>query len=121
MADLEFFTSEVRFKVNGKSYVGVMTAKAWGRLQELWGIPKLADLQKRLGEIELKDTPAIVFASLLKHHPKITEREAEDLADSMGMTGMVQYIGALVKAGSPPATAVTGGPTRRGQKPRKPR
>lgn len=121
MADeLEFFTSEVPFKVDGKRYVGIMTAKAWDKLQNHWGLTGLAELQDRLGKISIADTPLIVWASLMKHHPNLTQEQGEEIADGMGMQGVVQYVSALVKAGSPPAAAmVRANPTKRAKARRK--
>jgi hypothetical protein len=117
--DLEFFTRSVRFRVDGKQYQGVMTSTAWGELQKLWKIPTLAGMQGRLENIGFDDMPEIVWASLLKYHPKTTPEQGREISDAMGM-GVANYVSQVCQAGMPPRGVSGPGPTKRARA-RKPR
>lgn len=112
MAELEFFTPSVRFKADGKSYVGVMDIDAFGELQKVWGVTTIDDMQKRLSAIGFLEMKDVVYVSLLRHQPNIKRAESDKIANAMGMHGIVKYVGDVVKASSPPASAVQRGPTR---------
>jgi hypothetical protein len=72
MADLDFYTQSVRFRVDGKAYVGCMDIDALGELQKIWGIDGLADMQKRVENVGFAEMKDIVFVSLLRDQPQIT-------------------------------------------------
>jgi hypothetical protein len=110
MADLEFFTQNVRFRVDGKSYVGCMDINALGELQKLWGVANLADMQSRVENVGFPEMMDIVFVSLLRDQPKMTRKDSDALASTMGMNGIVSYVSEVMKAGSAPKDVV---PTRR--------
>lgn len=112
MADLEFFTPSVRFKADGKTYTGVMDIDAFGELQKIWGVTTIDDMQKRLGAIGFPEMKDVVFVSLLRHQPTIKRAESDKVANAMGMHGIVKYVGDVVKAASPPASAVQRGPIK---------
>jgi hypothetical protein len=113
MADLDFYTQNVRFRVDGKAYVGCLDIDALGELQKLWGITKLADMQKRVENVALSEMKDIVFVSLLRDQPKITRAEGHQVANAMGMNGVVSYVSQVMAAASAPPQATDSGPTKR--------
>jgi hypothetical protein len=58
--DLEFFTRSVRFRVDGKPYIGCLDLDALGELQKIWGLTSLADMQKRVENVQLPEMKDIV-------------------------------------------------------------
>lgn len=112
MAELEFYTSSVPFKVNGNAYTGCMDIDALGKLQEIWGITGLDEMQKRVASVGLPEMKDIVFVSLLRDQPKILRAESDKMANAMGMHGIVQYVGQVMKASQAPAEAVQRGPIK---------
>lgn len=119
MTDLEFFTQNVKVKVDGKQYVGCIDIDALGELQKIWGITSLDEMQKRVAAVGLPEMKDIVFVSLLRDQPKITRKESDKVANAMGMHGIVRYVSDVMKASQAPAEAVQRGPTRRATSPRK--
>lgn len=118
--ELEFFTRGVNFRVDGKAYVGLMTATAWGILQKAWGIPGLDAMQAKLGTIGFEEMGDIVWASLLKNHPKITREQGNHIADSMGM-GVANYVSQVCSSSLPPGDAMVRDPTKPATRRRKAR
>lgn len=113
MSDLDFYTSSVRFTVDGKPYIGCLDIDGLSELQKIWGITNLADMQKRVESVTLPDMKDIVFASLLRHQPAITQKEGHAIANAMGMNGVVKYVSQVMAAASAPPQATAAGPTKR--------
>lgn len=111
--DLDFFTQSVRFRVDGKAYVGCMDIDALGELQKIWGLTGLAEMQQRVENVGFAEMKDIVFVSLLRDQPQITRAKSDAVANAMGMTGIVKYVTDVMRAGSAPPSAVPAGPTRR--------
>ncbi len=112
MSDLEFFTQSVRFKVDGKPYVGCMDIDALGELQKIWGITNLDEMQKRVANVGFPEMKDIVYVSLLRDQPSIDRKQSDKLASAMGMNGVVKYVSDVMKASSAPAEAVQRGPIK---------
>jgi hypothetical protein len=113
MADLDFYTQNVRFKVDGKPYIGCLDLDALGELQKIWGLTSLADMQKRVENVQLPEMKDIVFVSLLRNQPQITQADGHRIANAMGMNGVVSYVSQVMAAASAPPQATGAGPTRR--------
>lgn len=119
MADeQEYFSTSVRIRVDGKSYVGALDIDAMGELQKIWKITALDAFQAKLGKIQLSEMKDIVFVSLLRDQPNIERKASDKIANGMGLHGIVKYVTDVVKAGQAPAEAVQRGPTKRAKKAR---
>jgi hypothetical protein len=111
--DLDFYTQSVRFRVDGKAFVGCMDIDALGELQKIWGLTSLADMQARVENVGFAEMKDIVFVSLLRDQPQLTRPQADKISNAMGMNGIVKYVSDVMRAGSAPPSAVQPGPTRR--------
>lgn len=111
--DLDFYTQSVRFRVDGKAYVGCMDIDALGELQKIWGLTGLAEMQQRVENVGFSEMKDIVFVSLMRDQPQLDRKAADKISNAMGMNGIVKYVSDVMRAGSAPPEAVQAGPTKR--------
>lgn len=109
--DLEFYTKNVRFRIDGKAYIGCIDIDALGELQAIWGIAGLDELQKRVAKVGFAEMKDMVFVSLLREQPSISRKDSDKIANAMGLA-IVNYVSAVMKAGEAPSEAVQPGPTK---------
>lgn len=97
--------SEVDVQVGDRTLTLVYAFAALAEIEDRFGKPFIefaADLDAGLS---MKDVPPVFWFGLRRNHPDITEAEALELCEQLGVTETLQVIGAAFLAAFPPAEA----------------
>jgi len=85
----------------GRSWTLRFSLKALGALQEHFGLETLDGLQAAMARLSAADVAAILWAGLRSHHPEVTQQQALDMADEIGLDAALEVIGAGFSASMP--------------------
>jgi hypothetical protein len=93
---------EVSLEVGGKTYMLVLGTYALAALERRKQMP-WPQLIKRVGEGQAgyDDILAMFHCGLLRHHRQITEEQAADMIDAVGIETAVKVIGEALKLSMP--------------------
>jgi hypothetical protein len=105
---------DFQLAAGGKSYQLRFAIKAFARLEDYFKVAGMDAVAKRLGDVSqfsAKDIGALLWAGLARHHPEVTEEQALDLADDIGVAELMEtFSGAIGAALSEPKGGEPAGP-----------